>query len=145
MKKNRKVTKKMSVVAANTMRFAAIIVSFFVMVILNHISSSVCTQMLKTKGTLERELAKLEESRMREATRWEEMKIPERVERSLLRNGLSMKIPRSEQCVRMNQNGTLVPCQHSVAKAKQRLGLGEIGMTTRQTQSSKYRSPRRSR
>ena len=145
MRKNRKVTKKMSVVATSTMRFAAIIVSFFVMVILNHISSSVCTQMMKTKGSLERELAKLEESRMRESTRWEEMKIPERIERSLLRNGLSMKIPRSEQCVRMNPNGTPAPCQYSVAKAKERLGIVDIGMTSRSSQSSKYRSQRRTR
>ena len=44
----------MSVVATNSMRFGAIIVFFFVMVILNLLSSSSCTQLLKQKGEMER-------------------------------------------------------------------------------------------
>ena len=39
MRKNRKIPKKMSVVATNTMRFGAIIVFFFIMVILKHLIS----------------------------------------------------------------------------------------------------------
>ena len=90
MRKNRKVSKRMSVIAANTMRFGAIIVFFFVMVILNLLSSSSCTQLLNEKGEKERELAKLEESHRRESTRWEEMKTPEKVEAALFRHGLKM-------------------------------------------------------
>ena len=60
MRKNRKIPKKMSVVAANSMRFGAIIVFFFVMVILNLLSSSSCNMLLKEMGAKERELAKLE-------------------------------------------------------------------------------------
>ena len=59
MRKNRKVPKKMSVVAANSMRFGAIIVFFFVMVILNLLSSSSCTMLLKEKGAKEHELKRL--------------------------------------------------------------------------------------
>ena len=120
MRKNRKIPKKMSVVATNTMRFGAIIVFFFVMVILNLLSSSSCTQLLKVKGELEREIMKLDDARMRESTRWEKMKTPEKVEEALLRHGLAMKLPRADQTVRLKADGTPRPGQLSLAKAKMR-------------------------
>ena len=120
MRRNRKIPKKMSVVATNTMRFGAIIVFFFVMVILNLLSSSSCTQLLKAKGELEREIVRLDDARMRESTRWEEMKTPEKVEEALLRHGLAMKLPRADQTVRLMANGSPRPGQLSLAKAKMR-------------------------
>ena len=119
MRKNRKIPKKMSVVAANSMRFGAIIVFFFVMVILNLLSSSSCNMLLKEMGAKERELAKLEESRTQEATRWEERKTPEKIETALTRHGLSMKLPRADQCVRMRADGTPYPNQLSLKRARQ--------------------------
>ena len=123
MRRNRKIPKKMSVVATNTMRFAAIIVFFVFMVILNLLSSSSCTQLLKAKGELEREIAKLDDTKMRESTRWEEMTTPEKVEEALLRHGLAMKLPRADQTVRLMADGRPRPGQLSVAKAKMRGGL----------------------
>ena len=120
MRRNRKIPKKMSVVATNTMRFGAIIVFFFVMVILNLLSSSSCTQLLKVKGELEREIVKLDDARMRESTRWEEMKTPEKVEMALLKHGLAMKLPRADQTVRLRPDGQPLPGQLSVSKAKLR-------------------------
>ena len=120
MRKNRKIPKKMSVVATNTMRFGAIIVFFFVMVILNLLSSSSCTQLLKVKGELEREIVKLDDARMRESTRWEQMKTPERVEEALLKHGLAMKLPRADQTVRLRPDGQPLAGQLSVSKAKMR-------------------------
>ncbi|MBO5751297.1 MAG: hypothetical protein J6R80_02705 [Kiritimatiellae bacterium] len=116
---NRKIPNKMSVVAANSARFGGIILTFFIMVIFNLLSSSNCTMLLKEKGEKERELAKAEESRMREATRWEEMKTTERIEAALLRHGLLMRLPHSSQCVRMRPDGTPYPNQLSLARAKQ--------------------------
>ena len=54
MRRNRKIPKKMSVVATNTMRFGAIILSFFVMVILYILSSQSCTRLQNQKGAMER-------------------------------------------------------------------------------------------
>ena len=119
MRKNRKIPKKMSVVAANSMRFGAIIVFFFVMVILNLLLFSSCNMLLKEMGAKERELAKLEESRTQEATRWEELKTPEKIETALTRHGLSMKLPRADQCVRMRADGTPYPNQLSLKRARQ--------------------------
>ena len=122
MRKNRKVSKRMSVIAANTMRFGAIIVFFFVMVILNLLSSSSCTQLLNEKGEKERELAKLEESHRRESTRWEEMKPPEKVEAALFRHGLRMSTPRADQCIRLNARGVPYPNQLALTRLRQRAG-----------------------
>ena len=147
MRRNRKIPKKMSIVATTTMRFGAVLVFFFVMVLFNLLSSTSCTQLMKTKGELERELARLEDSRMREATRWEEMKTPERVEAALLRHGLAMKIPRPDQNVQMKSDGTPYPGQLSLARARQRLGLertASVAPTKVQAAvpSSRYRRPR---
>ena len=122
MRKNRKVSKRMSVIAANTMRFGAIIVFFFVMVILNLLSSSSCTQLLNEKGEKERELAKLEESHRRESTRWEEMKTPEKVEAALFRHGLRMSTPRADQRTRLNARGVPYPNQLALTRLRQRAG-----------------------
>ena len=122
MRKNRKTSKRMSVVATNTMRFGAIIVFFFVMVILNLLSSSSCTQLLNEKGEKERELAKLEESHRRESTRWEEMKTPEKVEAALFRHGLRMSTPRADQCIRLNARGVPYPNQLALTRLRQRAG-----------------------
>lgn len=149
MRRNRKIPKKMSVVATNTMRFGAIIVFFFVMVILNLLSSSSCTQLLKTQGELERELVRLEDARMRESTRWEEMKTPERVEVALLRHGLAMHPPRPEQTVQMKSDGTPYPGQISLARARQRNGLvttaravAPVRRPQQALSTSRYRRPR---
>ncbi len=119
MRRNRKIPKRMSVVATNMMRFGAIIVFLFVMVILNYLSESSCTQLMKTKGALERELVKLEESRQRESTRWDEMKTYERLEMALLKHGLSMKPPRADQNVRMRPDGAPYPGQLALKRAQQ--------------------------
>ena len=144
MRKNRKIPKKMSVVATNTMRFGAIIVFLFVMVILNLLASSSCTQLMKAKGEKERELVRLDEARMRESTRWDEMKTPEKVEVALLRHGLAMKLPRPDQNVRMRADGTPYPGQISLARARQRCGgaVASRSTATRPTVSSNSRRRR---
>ncbi len=120
MRRNRKMPKKMSVMATNTMRFGAIIVVFFVMVILNILSSSSCTQLSARQGEMRREIKKLEDACQRESTRWEEMTTPENVEIALFRHGLSMKAPRAAQTGQMRESGAPRPGQLSLAKAKLR-------------------------
>ena len=140
MRKNRRVTKKMSVVATNSMRFGAIIVFFVIMVILNILSSNSCTQLLKQKGEMEREIAKLDDARMRESTRWEEMKTTDNIEAALLRHGLSMHMPRPDQTVRLLPDGTPRPGQLSLAKAKMRTGV--TAAAVKRPATSSYRRSR---
>ena len=146
MRKNRKIPKKMSVVAANTMRFGAIIVFFFVMVVLNLLSSSSCKQLENAKGALEREIVKLDEARMRESTRWEEMKTTENIEAALLRHGLSMRTPSPAQTVRLMADGTPRPGQLSLSKAKMRTGIAALASAApAKTSKSAYRRSKRVR
>lgn len=120
MKRNRKIPKKMSVLATNTMNFGVIVVVAVAMIILHQLASSSCTQLLKLIGEKERELVRLEEARTREALHWEEMKTPEKIERALLRHGLKMGIPRPDQFVHMKADGTPYPGQLSVKRARHR-------------------------
>ena len=143
MRKNRRVTKKMSVVATNSMRFGAIIVFFFVMVILNLLSSQSCSQLLKQKGEMEREIAKLEDAHMRESTRWEEMKTSENIEAALLHHGLSMQTPRPDQTVRLLPDGTPRPGQLSLTKSKSRLNVRTVATVKRS--ATPYRRTARTR
>lgn len=114
--KARKINKKMNVSVEVTTRLGAVIVFLFIMVIVNILASSSCQQIQKRIGACEKELARLEDARNRESTRWEEMKTTERVESALRRHGLAMRVPRPEQNVQMNANGQPYPGQLSVAK-----------------------------
>ena len=143
MRRNRKIPKKMSVVATNTMRFGAVIAFLFVMVILNLLASSSCTQLMKAKGEKEKELAALGEAMDRESTRWEEMKTPERLETALLRHGLSMKLPRPDQNVRMRPDGTPFPGQMSLARTRQKLGAVASRAPVQSSPASRRRRQRR--
>lgn len=120
MKKNRRMPKKMNVVATGTAHLAAVVCVLFVMVIINLLASSSCQQLMKTIGEDEREIARLDDAIMRESTRWEEMKTPERIELALRGLGLKMKPARADQNVQMRADGTPYPGQLSIAKARQR-------------------------
>ncbi len=78
---------------------------------------------------MEREIVKLDDALLRASTSWEEMMTPEKIERALLRHGLSMKTPRADQIVRMMSNGLPRPGQISLAKAKARDELAGIVTT----------------
>ena len=134
----------MSVVATNSMRFGAIIVFFVIMVILNILSSNSCTQLLKQKGEMEREIAKLDDTHTRESTRWEEMKTTENIEAALLRHGLSMRTPDAAvQVVRLMPDGTPRPGQPSVSKSKARQRVNTIAVVKRP--ATPYRRSSRAR
>ena len=120
MKKNRRRSKKMSVMASRSMHVGGVLVMFFVMVIVNLLASSSCNQLMKSIGEKERLLAKLEKDRERESARWDAMKTSENLDRALLKFGLSMKYPRPEQIVLMDARGQPKPGQLSVARASAR-------------------------
>ena len=105
MRRNRKMPKKMSVMAGRSVQIGAVMVMAFAVVILYMLASSSCKQLEKTIREKERQLAKLEDEQRRESMRWEEMKTPKRLESALLGHGLAMKLPKTEQVVRMRADG----------------------------------------
>ena len=121
MRKNRRRSRKMSVMAGRSVQIGSVMVMLFVVIIFNMLAESRCKQLTKTIREKEHQLARLEDECTRESTRWEEMTTPERLEAALLRHGLSMKYPdMATQVVRMNSDGHPYPGQLSVAKAAQR-------------------------
>ena len=120
MRKNRKMPKKMSVMAGRSVQIGALIITCFAMVILNMLASSSCKQLEKTIGEKKRQLESLEDSHKREKANWEKMLTPANLEQALLRHGLAMKFPKTEQVVRMDAAGRPYPGQRSVAMATQR-------------------------
>ena len=120
MRKNRKMPKKMSVMAGRSVQIGALIITCFAMVILNMLASSSCKQFENTIGEKKRQIDSLEDSYKREKANWEKMLTPANLEQALLRHGLAMKFPKTEQVVRMDAAGRPYPGQRSVARATQR-------------------------
>lgn len=121
MSRNRKISKRMSVIAQNTVCVGGIMLLLFITVIVNMLASSSCSQLMKSIGEKERTLARLEDERSRESARWDEMKTPQNLESALTRHGLAMRYPKPSQTVRLREgSGRLIPAQLSVAKEMQR-------------------------
>ena len=59
MAKNRKISKKMSVIAQGSTMLCAVIVMLFVMVVVNLLADSSCSQLMKSIGAKEAQLKRL--------------------------------------------------------------------------------------
>ncbi len=133
MRKNRKMSKKMSVMAGRTVQIGAVMAMVFVVVIFNMLAQSSCKHLEKSIREKERQLTKLDEEKAREEARWGAMETNESLDAALLRHGLAMKLPRAAQQVRLKSDGTPYPGQISVAKASAR---------NRASQTAQYTVPR---
>ncbi len=118
--KNRRVTKKMSVVAVGTWNIFAMMVFIVAAAILNLMADARCEQEANVIGEKERQIRSLEDAKVREAARWEELKTSEKLEVRLIRNGMKMSYAQPQQIIRMNAAGKVIPGQRSVALANQR-------------------------
>lgn len=147
MGRNSRRPKRMSVITSRAMHFGAVIVAFFVMVIVNMLASSSGRQLMKSIGEKERQLVKLEDDKTRASARWEEMKTPERLEKALRDHGLSMGYPKASQIVRMTRDGRPRPGQPALARAGQGPGVVVAAAAGRRqggaVASSRYRKVRR--
>ena len=121
MRRNKRI-KKHSRFATSSMGVASLIVSGFIMLMIFFGMNSRCSSISREIGKKERELQKLEAELTREKTRWDEMKVPERLNIALARFGLEMSAPREDQLVRMNGAGIPAPGQ---------LALKRIGVASK--------------
>ena len=119
MRKNRRTPKRLSVVATRTTYFVAIIVALFVMVMLDRLADSRCTQLMDAIGRNKKELANQQEACERESLRWEETKAT--IETVLVNRAMDMDVARPDQIVHMNADGMPRPGQLAVKNAMQRM------------------------
>lgn len=117
MRRNKRI-KKNSRFATSSMGIASLIVSAFIMLMIFFAMNSRCSAITRDIGQKEKELQRLESELTREKTRWDEMKVPERLKVALARFGLEMEIPREDQIIRMGRTGTPVPGQIAVARMR---------------------------
>jgi hypothetical protein len=110
MRRNKRI-KKRSRFATSSMGVASLIVSGFIMLMIFFGMNSRCSSIARDIGRKEKELQRLEAELTRENTRWDEMKVPERLDIALARFGLEMSAPKEEQIVRMTGTGVPAPGQ----------------------------------
>lgn len=115
MRKNRKISKRMSRVTAHTMHIGAIILTVFVMVVLNLMASSSCSQLTKSIADKEMELASEKTELEKNIINWDAEKSSVNLDRALVSRGMSMNYPRPSQIVQMSSSGKVLPGQNSVA------------------------------
>ena len=120
MKRNRRVSKRMSRISVHTMHVGAVLLMLFVMGILNLLASSSCDQLTKAMNEGERKLKQCEAELERATARWDAMKSSDNLDRALVKWGISMHYPKENQIVRLDAAGNLEPGQTSVALARMR-------------------------
>lgn len=120
-RRNCRKSQTMNVMTGRTFHVAGIILTLLVAVVMNLVAESRCTQVRDSIGEKEKLLARLEQDRQRESAAWEQMTTASSLERALVRHGLNMRFPKSEQVIRMDASGTPRYGQRSVELAKNRL------------------------
>ena len=134
MRKNRKMSTKMSVTVGRTVQIAAVMVMAFAVVMVNMLADSSCKHLEKRIREKEKQIKALEDEKERESGCWAAMTTPTKLEDALLKHGLSMHSPKpGTQVVRLNSKGQLYPAQLSVAKARERNRVSDV---------AKYVAPR---
>ena len=117
MRKNKRIRKR-SRFATSSMGVASLIVSGLIMMMIFFAMNAKCSTITREIGVKERELKTLEAELTREKTRWDGMKVPERLNIALARFGLEMAVPREDQIVRMGRHGAPMPGQIAVARMR---------------------------
>ena len=116
MRRNRRIRKN-SRFATSSMGIASLIISAFIMMMIFFAMNSRCAAITREIGKKEKELKRLEQELTRENARWDEMKVPEKLNVALARFGLEMDLPREDQVVRI-RTGAPVPGQLALARLR---------------------------
>ncbi len=117
MKRNKR-RMKSSRFATSSMGVASLILTAFIMLMIFFITNSRCSTIKREIGQREKTLQRLDAELTRERTKWDEMKVPERLRIALTRFGLEMVNPLDEQIVRMGSGGKPAPGQRSLARLR---------------------------
>ena len=121
MKKNRRRSERMSVAAFHSAHIGAVILTLVVMAVVNILAKASCTELMTDIGRNEKKLERLEDERQRESSAWTRMSSPSQLEAMLARHGLAMRLPKPQQNIRMNADGTPKPAQLALAKVQSRV------------------------
>ena len=135
MRRNKRI-KKRSRFATSSMGVASLFVSAFIMMMIFFAMNAKCSAITREIGLKERELQRLDGELAREKTRWDDMKVPERLKTALTRFGLEMDVPREDQLVRMSNAGVPVPGQLALARLRGTTSAGSVVAHTKTRRAS---------
>jgi hypothetical protein len=136
MRRNKRI-KKRSRFATSSMGVASLIVSGFIMLMIFFGMNTRCSSISREIGKKEKELQRLEAELTREKTRWDEMKVPERLSRALTKFGLEMNSPREDQIVRINSAGIPAPGQLALRRMQGATKSSAVASVSTQKRSSR--------
>ncbi len=134
MRKNRKISKRRSVVGMHTMHIGAMMLMGAVVAIFNLLASSSCNQLMKSIGEKEAKLQVKKAELDRARARWEATTSSDSIDRLLARHGIEVSHPKIHRTVRMDAAGRPAPGQRSVASARARarnLSVAQLGSPRR--------------
>lgn len=138
--------KKRSIFVIGTTGLVSLVMTVIIMLMCYLWMDSRCGAISREISRCEKELKDVTAELERTRTRWEEMKVPGKLEEKLVRFGLNMKYARSDQVVRMNADGRPAPGQIAVARARQRTALGTVARAVGvDARSSQARTPTKRR
>ena len=137
MRQNRKVSRKMNRIAMHTMHIGAIMLTAFVMVIVNLLASSSCDQLVKAVDERDKRLKQCDADLERASVAWEKMKAPASLDHALMKWGIAMRQPDQRQVVHMDASGRPKPAQLSVALARQRSSAAQAASVSPQRRRSR--------
>jgi hypothetical protein len=103
---------------------AGIIVLLVTLVLGYWFMDSKCSMLNQEMRKHEQKYAALENERVREESRWNEKKTPEKLEQAMLQHGIAMSYPTPEQVVRMDGGGVPLAGQLSVVRFQRNRSAG---------------------
>lgn len=86
---------------------------------------SKCNQLGQEIRKHEQRFESLEDERVREESRWNDNRTPEKLNQAMLRHGLQMDYPAPDQMVRLDVAGEPLPGQIAVAKFRKERASAE--------------------
>lgn len=121
MGKNRKTSRRASVMMDTSRRIFGILIVCTMVVLVNHLASTKCSHVQESIGKKERELESHERTYTQEYAKWCRMTSPDALKKALPRHGIKMESPSPLQIVDVDSHGNVRrTCQWSLAEAKRK-------------------------
>lgn len=120
MRRNRKISKRRSVVGMHAMHAGVVMLTAVIVIIINLQASSSCNQLMKSIGQKDAALQVKAAELDRATARWEAMTSTDSIDRLLGRRGIVMTYPKTHRLIEMDERGSVVPNQRSVEVVLQR-------------------------
>ncbi len=120
MRRNRRVSRKQSVMGMHAMHLGVIILTLLATVIVNQCASASCDRLMNKIGEKERILKRKDAELSRVKARWDAVKSSDGLRRALDARGVEMAAARPDHIIRISSSGAYDRRQRSVSLVRKR-------------------------